>query len=59
MKKNALILAKAAKILKTPLVLTSGMEDQAPGPAAERAGDYPADRIRGPHQARRHRQHHG
>lgn len=32
MKKNALILAKAAKILKLPTVLTSSMEDQAQGP---------------------------
>jgi nicotinamidase-related amidase len=32
MKKNALILAKAATILKLPTVLTSSMEDQAQGP---------------------------
>ncbi|WP_433949891.1 isochorismatase family protein [Brevundimonas bullata] len=32
MKKNALILAKAAAILKLPTVLTSSMEDQAQGP---------------------------
>lgn len=32
MKKNAVILAKAAKILKLPTVLTSSMEDQAQGP---------------------------
>jgi len=32
MKKNALILAKAATILKLPTVLTSSMEDRAQGP---------------------------
>jgi len=32
MKKNAIILSKAAKILKMPTVLTSSMEDQAQGP---------------------------
>ena len=32
MKKNALILANAAKILKMPVVLTSSMEDHAQGP---------------------------
>jgi nicotinamidase-related amidase len=32
MKKNALILAKAATILKIPTVLTSSMEDHAQGP---------------------------
>ncbi|MFI8479142.1 isochorismatase family protein [Pseudomonas sp. NPDC078700] len=32
MKRNALILAKAAKILKLPTVLTSSMEDAAQGP---------------------------
>ena len=32
MKRNAIILAKAAKILNIPTVLTSSMEDAAQGP---------------------------
>jgi nicotinamidase-related amidase len=35
MKKNALALAKAAKALGMPLVLTSSLEDQAQGPVLE------------------------
>jgi nicotinamidase-related amidase len=35
MKRNALILAKAAGILKLPVILTSSMEEQAQGPLLE------------------------
>jgi len=32
MKRNTLVLAKAAKVLNMPVVLTSSMEEQAQGP---------------------------
>jgi nicotinamidase-related amidase len=44
MKKNAIILAKAAKILKMPTVLTSSMEEAAQGPLlGELADILPAE----------------
>ena len=39
MKKNAIILAKAAKILKLPTVLTSSMEEAAQGPLLSELAD--------------------
>jgi nicotinamidase-related amidase len=37
MKRNALMLARTARILKMPVVLTSSMEDEAQGPSTSSA----------------------
>ncbi len=52
MKRNALMLAQAAGILKLPVVLTSSMEEHAQGPLLSELesilpADFPA-RIKGP-----------
>ena len=46
MKRNALMLAKTASILKLPVVLTSSMEDHAQGPLMSELADILPDEFR-------------
>ena len=55
-KRNTLALAKTAKILGIPVVLTSSQEQNVQGALTARTPRHPARGVRGPNQTGRHRQ---